>query len=147
MGRREVCCVFDQWSRRIVCPRTVWKSARAHISRLWQTHARARARVCASRGRWKGTGWLEGLYRFVDETTVIRHCVWPHPRLYQDLWTLRSSRPPAACASSPSPFSLPLAYRSPCYQFRSAVWLVTTGSVVAAMSIPGWPIRLTGLAT
>lgn len=23
----------------------------------------------------KGTGWLEGLYRFVDETMVIRHCV------------------------------------------------------------------------
>lgn len=50
------------------------------------------ARVCAFRGRWKGTGWLEGLYRFVDETTVIRHCVWPHPRLCQDLWALRSSR-------------------------------------------------------
>lgn len=69
--------------------------------------------------------WLEGLYRFVDETTVIRHCVWPHPRLCQDLWTPYR---PRYC--SWALLSL-LVYRSPCYQFRSAVWLVTTVSLAA----------------
>lgn len=57
------------------------------------------ASVCVFRGWWKGTGWLEGLYRFVDETTVIRHCVWPHPRLCQDLWV--PPLPPALACSSP----------------------------------------------
>lgn len=78
MGRREVCCVFDQWSRRIVYPRTVWKSARAYartyVSAFMDTLARSVAFTC--RGWWrKGTGWMESLYRFVDETMVIRHCV------------------------------------------------------------------------
>lgn len=123
----------------------VEKRARAHIQIVTDTHVRAC--LCVCRGRWKGTGWLEGLYRFVDETTVIRHCVWPHPRLCPRFMDTPLLPPPLARALLRPLTPSPLAYRSPCYQFRSAVWLVTTGSVVAAMlvqrTVSGWP---TGLA-
>jgi len=51
------------------------KRPRTHTGTHIPTDRHTCARVRVSREWWKRTGWLEGLYRFVDETMVIRHCV------------------------------------------------------------------------
>lgn len=59
--------------------------AASRLSIPAKTRASARARVQAGRERVVAAAAAARpppptLYRFVDETTVIRHCVWPHPR-------------------------------------------------------------------
>lgn len=51
--------MFDQWSRRIVCPRTVWKSVRARIltRTFLLTAARARVSVYLVGGGGGRGGW------------------------------------------------------------------------------------------
>lgn len=70
--QRGVQCVWPAVPQPPVCPSL-------------QRHARRLVHACRQAGR----GWWRRrrrrpppptLYRFVDETTVIRHCVWPHPR-------------------------------------------------------------------